>query len=354
SIAKTIFERSAPLSIPVTIFGDESPLSDFIFTLAPRWKSLHFYSDVQITTLVGIPTLQSLESLRLTSDLEIYPLTIECFLGAPHLRDVSLNVWRASSFPMPWSQLTSLSLSSQTEPAQILLDILVQCTNIEDASLLMIPWTQMPAPTSDKISQLSRLKTLKLEIDNSPIAAFFAHLALPALSQLFIETCSDCIWSSAGFSAFQRRSPSIRELMLMGPLNIPSEGFVSLIHESPCLEELFLDRCFAGPNAVDAALFSLQYSDTHTVHHAPRLQRLSIIDSEGRFDETMLERTICSRWWTDSQLRALPAPPPVARWAWFRIAKEFHEDAQDFSDSFREKIVQLREEGLDVSIDEFD
>ncbi|KAJ7646957.1 hypothetical protein FB45DRAFT_998282 [Roridomyces roridus] len=338
--AKTILERSAPLPIPVIISGKQSPLSDFIFNLAPRWKSLRFHSDDQISKLSGVPAdaLQSLESLRLNCDSDISPFMIVFLGGTPPLRCLCQ---RSESEFLP----NAVVSAHETEPWQ------PDGTRPGSSRHFgAIPWTPTPAPASDQITQLSRLKTLKLSLDNSPIAPLFAHLALPALTQLFIDSSySEYTWSSAGFSAFQRRSPSIRQLTLIGPLNIPSEGFLSFIHESPCIEELHLDHCFAGPNAVDAALLSLQYSDTHTVHHAPRLQRLSIIDSEGHFDETMLERTICSRWWTDSQLRA-----PVARWASFRIVKEFPEDVQDFSESFREKIAQLREEGLDVSIDEFD
>ncbi|KAJ7505818.1 hypothetical protein B0H11DRAFT_1976317 [Mycena galericulata] len=351
--AKTFLERSAPLPIPVSLHSEvpeASPLVDFVYSLAPRWRSLSVISS-SASRLCSLPrtTLQNLRAVALTLYEEDIPTdgsTVTVFLGAPRLSVVALDVQQTSHFPMPWYQLTELWLTEKS--SQMCLDILVQCTNIVTAGFsYMEPWIQSPGSVS--ITRLSHLHELSLEFGNSEgrhIMAFFRSLDLPALADLTIEPYQKPSWSSADFTAFQRRSPNIEDLTIescslsVGDLNC-------ILREAPNLVKLRLEV------RLDNSVLELfQYSSINTVHLTPRLQELTLWSTEDNFEETVLAKMIQSRWWTDPQRLALSVPPAVARWEDLYIHRrdEEYNDFGDSSEAFKLTVDRLREEGLKVDI----
>ncbi|KAJ7166384.1 hypothetical protein C8R43DRAFT_1061225 [Mycena crocata] len=347
ALAKIFLERSAPLSIPVSFNPDAAPLEDAIFGVASRWKTLS-WQNTGVSRLRRLPmdTLQALEEV----DFRIYNQDptppIKAFLGAPRLRKVALAVRHTVLFPMPWSQLTHLTVSEKSP--QLCLDILLQCTNIVTASFTdMNSWIDEPA--SRPLVTLPWLESLDARFGMSPgyhLISFFAPLNLPVLKKLSIHADLDDEWSSAVFTAFQRRCPNLEDLMLHS-CSLDAEDLIAVLRNAPNLVDLDLDFCMHCVD--DSVLELLQYSAQQTTHLVPRLRQFSASFAGGNFQETVFKEMILSRWWSDAQLRALPVPPLVARWEVIHVWRGEDDDHEEISASFKATMKRLQAEGLLVS-----
>ncbi|KAJ7639185.1 hypothetical protein FB45DRAFT_904913 [Roridomyces roridus] len=357
---KLFLERSGSLAIPMVLEGASpkgSALPAIVYSSASRWSSLDFRSS-QISELRKLPasTFKQLVSVDLKSGTRIPALTpIRAFMGARRLQTVHLQVANPDRYHMPWSQLTHLTAYGVDKNPQAFVDVLVQCTNLIEAKFRnMMPWLQPPPDNSSSAPvQLPRLKSLEVHFNFNEceglVTPFFARLALPALTTLDICSYSESAWVSADFTPFQRRSPNIERLDIEGSL-MSGETVVALLTNSPSLEVLSLERCFDGYTAIEAALECLVYSNTNVVHAAPRLRTINLIDQLPDVDEEVLERAIVSRWWTDTQLAALPVPPLAARWESFYL-RSSEEQEQAFSEDLLARIEQLVQEGFNVCVE---
>ncbi|KAJ7644568.1 hypothetical protein FB45DRAFT_999569 [Roridomyces roridus] len=362
---KTFFERSEPLSIPVVLDKEPteaSSLAKYIYGLAPRWKSLS-WTDCASSRLQALPVraLNSLESVVIFHCSDVPSSSpVDVFLGVQSLRAVTLDVWSMECFRIPWSQLTSLIITEDPEeeeppkPAQLFLDILLQCANVVDVHFFnVIPWIEAPA-FSTPSTQLPRLQELTVLFAGShsggeDATPFFSQLALPALTSLCVFSDSVTWWSPADFSQFQRRSPNVEELHLMG-ISLTSDGVASLLAEYPHLVDIQLEDCFENNSAaLGSALDLLTYNDT-TTPTVPRLRRLKIEDRQVHsVGEATWERMIFSRWWKDPQME----PHSGVRLEALAISNDGGDDDEaEFSAPFVAKMEQLRAEGLQVTITE--
>ncbi|KAJ7119868.1 hypothetical protein C8R44DRAFT_789015 [Mycena epipterygia] len=360
-VAKTFLERSAPLPIPIFLRNGivtkvaervALPIVDLLFSLAPRWQSLTLHDiDFPLSQLRRLPlnTFQNLESvdLKIHAAIPAYETKVKVFLGAPRLRDVTLFVRDTNHFPMPWSQLTRLTVEEHS--SQICLDILLQCTNIVFAKFTdMHSWHD--PPISGPIITLPRLEELEVRFEMSHLGGhimpLFMRLDLPALKDLTIKPDLGDIWSSVDFTGFQRRSRNIQHLTIEN-CSFSSTDLICVLLEAPNLVRLHMELCMY---CIDDSVFELlQHSDLDTAHPVPRLRQL-YVDHAGRdFQESSLEDMIQSRWWSDRQLLALPAPPPVERWENIHIWCG-DDDPIVFSERFKSEMDQLQTEGLKLDI----
>ncbi|KAJ7653731.1 hypothetical protein DFH06DRAFT_524976 [Mycena polygramma] len=193
STTKTFLERSSPfpiprMTLPLANFCDPR-LLDLLFSSAPRWQSLEFcdyfsarFRRMPPNTLANLTDV----SIRIPRPLENHTSAVSAFLGAPQLCRVNLAVESTAHFPMPWAQLTRLTLS-EISP-QLSLDILLQCTNICEANFRdMEPWAV--EPDSAPLVTLPQLEQLGVyfqeHVDDAiHITPFFTRLELPALAVL--------------------------------------------------------------------------------------------------------------------------------------------------------------------------
>jgi hypothetical protein len=350
AITKGFLERSASLPIPVFLNNRVAPpLVDLMFTVAPRWLSLHLDSvKSSLSKLRNLPSnvLESLESINLTirARVDEYTPKVVVFLGAPRLRTVYLDVPNPNLIPMPWSQLTHLTLSEEPT-AQICLDVLLQCTNIVVATFTgMFSWVVSPNVAS--IVTLPRLVDLHVEFELSEgdqVMPFFWRLDLPSLRRLEVKVDLDDSWTSTDFTQFQRRSPNITDLKIRN-CSFPPADLISTLLESPNLVKLELELCF---NCIDDSLFEfLEYSPLEATHPVPKLRQLEISHAESAFSESALENMIRSRWWSDAELRAMPLPPAVERLKSLHIWKE----DGSFSQDLQAEMALLRLQGLKVEL----
>ncbi|KAJ7644564.1 hypothetical protein FB45DRAFT_999566 [Roridomyces roridus] len=338
-MAKTFLERSAPLPIPISVKSapsHTSPLFQYALSLAPRWKSLRFQSsDISGLLPLAGDALENLESVHLT-ERRYLTASVDVFLGASRLRTVTLDVWGILCFPMPWSQLVHLNIKDPYSlSAQTCLNILLQCKH---ATLRL------------RFNSGSEHGRVNSDLVYATIMPFFARLALPALTTLEIHgptASSGTFWSSRDFTSFQLRCPNIRSLEL-GGYQIPVSDFASILESSEQLVELRLTFCFSGADLVHSVLKLLQFR-SDAPPKVPRLERMYMEPLFVRaLDASVLLKTINSRWWSDEQLAAMSAPPPVARWKVFEIVR--HGSDQPHRRQFLERLEKLRREGLQVDL----
>ncbi|KAJ6477165.1 hypothetical protein C8R47DRAFT_1220096 [Mycena vitilis] len=353
AMAKTFLERSAPLSIPVVMNYTKScsqPLVELILSLAPRWKSAALYG-FPLTKLRELPlgVLESLETVLMASRGEIYfDPKATAFLGAGRLRTLTFAGRGISHVPMPWAQLTELTIRENS--GQICLDIqvLLQCGSLITAEFSELsPWVQPPlsAPTT----VLPRLEVgFACESAGNHVMSFFTRLDLPTLTSLDARSDPDNLWSGADFAQFQQRSPNIQYLAIRSCSDSFSPpDMTSILRAAAHLVTLELQLCMHCID--DTVLELLRFSLDQAVPVVPRLQKLNIQYADvDMFQESVLEDTIKSRWWSDAELLALPLPPPVARWKSIRI---YTDEDGSFSQRFQSSMDRLRRQGLDVDID---
>ncbi|KAJ7644636.1 hypothetical protein FB45DRAFT_1053343 [Roridomyces roridus] len=345
---KTLFERSAPLSVPISLKNESrkaSPLAEYIYSLAPRWKSLSWSGSSSRLRALPLGSLNSLESVNLSHCTDVTSSSpIDVFLGAQRLRIATFSLGAMGLFQLPWSQLTSLGVTELMQPAQVFLDILFQCTNVVDVAFsAMIPWTEAPA-LSTPVIQLPHLQQLTLIFApgaGENITPFFSRLSLPALIVLNImhaDADMTAWWSTKDFTQFQRRSPHVHELSVFGT-SLTSEGAVSLLTEYPHLTWIDLRYCFHTEDALNSVLDLLGRKDTQ-----PRLRRLAIVHHAiNTAHEAVLEQIIFPRWWPDAQ----SVNHTGARLERLDISRG--EDLlHQFSAPFVAKVDQLRAQGLKV------
>ncbi|KAJ7646947.1 hypothetical protein FB45DRAFT_184477 [Roridomyces roridus] len=323
-----------------------------------RWK--HLSMDVNsFKLLTDLPegSFPILESLDAEYDTYGRVAPLGTFSSAPKLQNVSLFLHGSRTYNprlllLPWTQLTSLKLT-YFSPSACLATIL-QCTRLVSADLTTSEWDE-PMPASPPvITTLPSLAVLHIsfELGNDDVglvSPFFAPLALPALHTLALtfDPTPSVLWPTAELSAFQSRSPHLRNIKLQHA-SITSSELASLLRLAPETTELTLHGC---SDAVDDPLLDqlTYHKDTDAPPLAPRLRHL-IVSGFGayEFSARRLERMVRSRWWEDPAARPQQVAyleqlviPPVDR-----LAGSFTNGI------FGDSIVDLVEDGFYFSYDE--
>ncbi|KAJ6492752.1 hypothetical protein C8R47DRAFT_420974 [Mycena vitilis] len=333
------------MTLPLANFCDPR-LLDLLFSSAPRWQSLEF-CDYFSTRFRRMPpnTLANLTdvSIKIRGPLETHTSAVSAFLGAHQLCRVDLAVESTAHFPMPWAQLTHLTLS-EISP-QLSLDILSQCINICEADFRdMEPWAVEPDSTPlITLPQLERLGVYFQEhVDDAVhIMPFFARLELPALKDLQMWAGWENAWSSADFTQFQSGSPNLERISSSASYLEPDD-LIALLLASRNLVGLGLDLC---PYCMDDSVLELLQHTEQAAPVVPRLEDLCADYLEDDFSEGAMRKMVKSRWWTDAQLAAFSVPPAVARWKSVLIARQ-EEEYPAFSTRFKAKMDFFRSQDM--------
>ncbi|KAJ7103016.1 hypothetical protein B0H15DRAFT_188771 [Mycena belliarum] len=356
---KVCLDRSGSLPIAVDLGGlSQDAAAPFLKELichSHRWRTLSLSTD-SISALTEIPPggLNILESVDLPllgeSTADPLPSKLTTFLGAPRLRSVELEAQHLPFLPMPWSQLTHLTLTGHHSP-QPCLDTLILCPQLVVAELEMMGWPHSDSPPASDIGTvtLPHLEKLGLNLqimtEGEHLMPLLRLLNLPALNTLILDLDDDAeyfSWSLLDFTQFQLRSPHIERIDLIS-CNPDSDDLEILLLYAVGLKHLKLIDC---PNCINDSLFvGLLYDASDPVHLAPKLETLVVESTDSDFDEDNLDVMIRSRWWTDDELHDMPEPPAVARWK--RL--QFGMGDQHFSSYFIEHIVEhCRAQGLNI------
>ncbi|KAJ6541833.1 hypothetical protein B0H19DRAFT_1174855 [Mycena capillaripes] len=320
---------------------------------ANRWRTLRLAVS-SFKALAQIPTgvLNELEVVELGGKGSGLDSQTTVFLSAPRLHSVTLvNVELLHFSPMPWHQLTHLTLWTRAASTQTCLGTIILCTNLVVAMLNTESWPDTIPPVANTApTTLSRLQNLgiyfKILSPGEHLMPFLHCLHAPALQTFRMSLYDDSSffrWSGPAFHLFQMRSAHIQSLTLEN-CNITSRELRAVLLQAVNLTDLRLVLCQYCVN--DDLLSALRYRPSDTVHLAPKLEKLVLDCVICDFDEASLEAMIDSRWWTDEALLSMPTPA-IARLksvnclddSWYKT----------FSQRLINKMERYRSEGLDLS-----
>ncbi|KAJ7116803.1 hypothetical protein C8R43DRAFT_111598 [Mycena crocata] len=363
-------ERSAPLPFSIWIhsmilpmkFPDRverlSQIMDVLVGVKERWRSLAvslIRAESEMAPLVLIPPggLDNLEKVDLNfssrSDSPIPKLGI--FQLAPHLRDVRVDVWSGTSdihLPMPWAQLTSLSLAYRSP--QLCLDILVCCENLVSAYIKTEQWLESDVPGKmQTLAHLEELDIFMLICSDGEHLAPFLRLKLPALKSLSLQTSLRLpidyeffiSWLTPALTSFLPASPNLQSLSLAEC--VFADDITDILQLTPSLTELV----FSDTEVNDDFFMALQYSETDSVHLVPKLETLILGDVGVDFEEAPFADMIRSRWWSDDELRSMPSPPGVVRLKGVTLRNDLL-PPRKFSRELQEAVTRYEEQGLQI------
>lgn len=373
AMMQTFLSRSAPLPIPIRIRCDAPGTEAVVKSLLPsanRWESLEFACQtLSCLSYLRPGSLGTLTALHLECIGNRRLPTIDVFLSAQRLREVTLRVSHLCQFRIPWALLTSINLDDCyskycVRPFDEFPRILSQCVNLIEAT-----FTVWHLDTHISVLVLPRLETLKVifmdYIGRSPdrnTAHFFRSLAFPVLGTLELRysdqiywtepDSTETDWTTGVFAEFQLRSPNITRFDLhASPMG--TRDLIAVLERAPALRELNLTRC---EHCINDTLFdALRYDGEEAVPLAPALEALSLARSSSEdIDERessyyCVEKMVRSRWWSDRELVAMATPPNVARWKNIRVNIENEEDAGPGWE-FQCWMRVARQQGLQVSV----
>lgn len=250
ALMQTWITRSAPFPIPIHISCDAPGVERVLKSLFPsanRWKSLHLDCN-RLSSLATLPpgSLEMLEKVHLEGKGRIHP-PVEAFLTAPLLRRVHLSVDETLHIPMPWSQLTSLDL--HVTSFNICREILIECTNIVEATLYITVSPSNAVMSELPVRALPHLEALSITFEDAESgflgnsAQFFQSLALPALKELDLSFIEETDWDQNVFTEFQLRAPNIERFEAFNsPMS--SGDLIAFLRHAPALRELKLGCCY--------------------------------------------------------------------------------------------------------------
>ncbi|KAJ6451625.1 hypothetical protein C8R45DRAFT_1124717 [Mycena sanguinolenta] len=369
--------RSEPLSLPISIEArpDSSSLNERRFRpmeelirVASRLRSLRFVSasgaPSSLIQRLSNSRLDSLEELELQNiileTLDFDPKSILAFKTAPRLRKLSIGSDPTSKIPMPWAQLTDITLLGAISPS-LFLDIFAQCKNVVKASVIVLGWSLNPPPRNVVLA-LDHLRILSVRWFGTVVRdmLFLDCLSAPALDDLHMvfHLGGSLVWAETTFTAFQRRSPNITKLRIEGNGFTPPPGaLVTALRHAPSLTHLALEEC---PNFINRAfLDALRYAD-NAEPLVPCLHSLALAGIDGNLSEDGLAGMIKSRWWTDAELVSRSRVPAVSRWRQIRFRDDWmyswSSRYSSFKPSakFRDTLEDLRRTGLAADFVEYD
>ncbi|KAK7014310.1 F-box domain-containing protein [Favolaschia claudopus] len=188
ALAQLWLDRSGclPLSIHASDMESQDvfPIFDVLVPYCHRWEHLTLaineYDNLHAMAGLSMPLLRTLDMLLEIDDAIYSPLTLH---DMPLLRSVVLeDNWEGKSVELPWSQLTSLTLTSLFLDECIV--ILRETPNLVNCTLQLVVSRTPEDPYPDL--SLLRLKTLVLKEDSHGLNVhFLQRLITPAL--LYLE-----------------------------------------------------------------------------------------------------------------------------------------------------------------------
>nr|GAT43167.1 predicted protein [Mycena chlorophos] len=358
-IAGLMLQRSSPHPLDLTLGVKDHRYKPPAFSMevlsavlgcAQRWKSLRIETNVLHLLKAPLPRLERLERVFVEIVSRSTDPTTSLLLDAPLLAHARITLNHLEKIPLPWTQLVELVLTNGDNTSSIL-NILSECTALRTLELNIIAWDNDAGVLLNPfvICNLHQLSVNFMQPDSGDgtTAPFFANLTSPVLQQLKVTfEFLDNGPLDPEFISFLRRSPQLQSLSIT-ECDMDSAFLSTILLNTPSLESLQLACCF---HCLGQEFFQrLTYTNgaTNSFPAAPRLREIYLESCRGDFREENVMDMVLSRWWTDAQLTALPAPPLVARWNDISISTV---DGMQKTDEFKAWISSRCEEGLKLYI----
>ncbi|KAJ7665351.1 hypothetical protein DFH06DRAFT_1187072 [Mycena polygramma] len=367
-------KRSAQL--PISVYVDPPmycrqhiELPPMVINAAPRWKTFQMLYDGGTAPLDAIALAQIRPGSLIKLEKVVLkwgtPKTwpgpeLDVFMSAPRLRDVTLQLPRLTNIlPMPWAQLTRLSLSY--ESPQACLEVLVQCRSLVSAHFKTEQWLESDSPIGGT-GFLGHLEELNIDMHirstGEHLGPFLRRLRLPNLKALSLSLHLFpwvdeyfVSWITPALAFFLTRSPNLDRLELNDLYLAEADVVPDILQLTPNLTSFAL-----GNGPVDDDFFdALRYAETDVATLVPKLEKLSLIgvgDSMD-FEEASFAQMMRSRWWSDDERLAMPNPPRVAR---MKCLTFWDEDIQYngtttlFTTEMIDTMEAYQSQGLDLSV----
>ncbi|KAK7063878.1 hypothetical protein R3P38DRAFT_15969 [Favolaschia claudopus] len=340
-----------------------------LLSAAPRWQTLEIvwaagWEEFNSKDLARMPPviLASLEDLILQSvGPEMWQDQLDIFLSAPRLRRVTFE--GKDIPPLPWSQLTRLSLNHDSP--QPCLDIIVHCVNIIHLSVTTKQWAHLADPNSYASATsglLPRLEVLDMRLglwsSGDHLNPFLETLKLPALKSLSLalrppygEDNSSVSWLTPSLLSFLAHCPDLKQLTVDNCDScIYSEDVPVILQRTPNLTKLSFVE-----SELDDDFFTILTYEPRQPESAlvPHLETLELFEVGDQFSEESLIEMVKSRWWADEEQSEKHATPGVVRLkhlAVLNYVARQNLDVVDFTPQLRDVLAVYQNQGLDVKI----
>nr|GAT55160.1 predicted protein [Mycena chlorophos] len=335
------------------------PIVAAVVAVADRWRSLQSNFDpARYYEPHQIPIFERLERVALDFDGEEWlgheTSIVSPFTMAPRLVDVSLASLELVGAPIPWTQLTTLSLRFCNDDEHPLssLDAIAKCTSLVRLQLCTSAWSFDDAPdqSNDK-DTLLRVEEVRLSFTiyhGSTLVAtvhpFFERFAFPKLSLLEIGF-DELMPLPPALGTFLDSSPHIHRFALRSA----KLGHLALEDMLPRLESA-TSLSFTDCSWTDSANLYQKLIYQHFSMESPILPSLRALEIVGETrDEVYLLAMLQSRWesfeaiMTDSVPRVARLRSVVLRSVGEETRKELMGDGV--------VIQRLRSQGMDLRVE---
>ena len=303
--------HSYPLSLVIRHHnGFLNPVNTALILLNNhKWRSITLEGDKSILSILKelrFANLDMLESFSLqfrNSNLSIP----DSLRSAPKLKTLCLDTNYSLAYdmlPFPWRQLTSLTIQSM--PDIIVVDILRACVNLEE----LIKDGDCDAFESNDSITLNYLRKLHTF---SPYNMLLPSLKTPSIQDFAIKTSgSNYIYDDSIYQFIENNGSTLLKLSIVPPESM----FVGVIPFLRSLVELRLYDNDCGSLTMHDILTSLVVEPEmdHSAIPLPRLEALEIICHATEYNQRIFMKVIGSRWWSDEEnVRQKQRERPLSR-----------------------------------------
>ena len=336
--------HSYPLSLVIRHHnGFLNPVNTALILLNNhKWRSITLEGDKSILSILKelrFANLDMLESFSLqfrNSNLSIP----DSLRSAPKLKTLCLDTNYSLAYdmlPFPWRQLTSLTIQSM--PDIIVVDILRACVNLEE--LIKDGYCDaFESNVSITLNYLRKLHTF------SPYNMLLPSLKTPSIQDFAIKTSgSDYIYDDSIYQFIENNGSTLLKLSIVPPESM----FVGVIPFLRSLVELRLyDNDCGGSLTMHDILTSLVVEPEmdHSAIPLPRLEALEIICHATEDNQRMFMKVIGSRWWSDDEenVRRKHRERPLSRIK-RSVLLNVHTELNMF---FGDDVTLMREQGMNI------
>ncbi|KAF9449368.1 hypothetical protein P691DRAFT_568665 [Macrolepiota fuliginosa MF-IS2] len=275
-IASIIFQKHTERLGSLTMSQNEhvswpSLISDFEATSFPRLRSLHltYHRRKQPRSDVAVPHCPELRELHLEGETD----------------------WLA--FPFPWSQITTLKLSSMT--ASHTLKLILQCPHLHELHCTSIHNDLVNVPPPQEVIEMTNLENI--DWDGAMPNTLLTHVGCPALRQL--------TWGVRPSPPRDSSRQFLSHMKHLSTFNIryDSSDITEMLDAMPSIRTI---RLLSYTNSKYVTDLLRHLTITKTISHAPLLETISVTDCEILDEQSMMEavtQMLISRW----RLRGRPS-----------------------------------------------
>ncbi|KAJ6585447.1 hypothetical protein B0H19DRAFT_1109701 [Mycena capillaripes] len=314
-LVKAWLTRSGALPLSISFYRppslDPSPLFDAILSFSARWKNISFSGQNGIRLLRSdVPLLQTIEMLHYPVGDEPVGVETHDFFNGVGVRKISIGTnMDPIQLPLPWHQLTTLSLERFNDPNNLsltrqwslssstALKILARCHSLRECALCLSTGAHETVDVPASV-ELPLLVSLNISVAHGAMSALQQHNPLDRLvsPQLSLFALKGYSRNSVGFpfptlisTATKMKSVEVNTMLFT------AETFATFLRQLPAsLQRLLLRQNVVGPSApafVDNEFLRLLAATSESANGPflfPELETIELAHAAKFSDEELL------------------------------------------------------------------